>query len=87
MTNEESNIIIYTTTDGKASVALYTRDGKVWLSQKQIAELFGTSKQNIGQHIASILKDNELDQNQVVKNYFTTASDGKQYDVIYYSIE
>ncbi|MBQ0046794.1 MAG: virulence RhuM family protein [Prevotellaceae bacterium] len=87
MTNEESNIIIYTTTDGKASVALYTRDGKVWLSQKQIAELFGTSKQNIGQHIASILKDNELDQNQVVKNYFTTASDGKQYDVIYYSLE
>lgn len=59
----------------------------MWLNQQQIAELFGTSKQNIGQYIASILKDNELEQNQVVKNYFTTASDGKQYDVIYYSLE
>lgn len=87
MQNNESNIIIYTTQDGKASVALYTRDGKVWLNQQQIAELFGTSKQNIGQHIASILKDNELDANSVVKNYFTTASDGKQYDVVFYSLE
>ena len=87
MINNESNIIIYNTPDGKASVALYTRDGKVWLNQQQIAELFGTSKQNIGQHISSVLKDRELDANQVVKNYFTTASDGKQYDVIYYSLE
>lgn len=87
MVNNESNIIIYTTQDGKASVALYTRDGKVWLNQKQIAELFGTSKQNIGQHIASVLKDNELDADSVVKNYLTTAADGKQYDVIHYSLE
>lgn len=87
MQNNESNIIIYTTQDGKASVALYTRDGKVWLNQQQIAELFGTSKQNIGQHIASILKDSELDANSVVKNYLTTASDGKQYDIVFYSLE
>lgn len=87
MPNNESNIIIYTTQDGKASVALYTRDGKVWLNQQQIAELFGTSKQNVGQHISSILKDKELDTNSVVKNYFTTASDGKQYDVVFYSLE
>lgn len=87
MHNNESNIIIYNTSDGKASVALYTRDGNVWLSQKQIAELFGTSKQNVGQHISAILKDKELDESSVVKNYFTTASDGKQYDVIFYSLE
>lgn len=87
MHNNESNIIIYTTQDGKASVALYTRDGKVWLSQKQIAELFATSKQTISHHILNILKEGELPQNSVVKNYLTTASDGKQYDVIYYSLE
>ena len=87
MHNNESNIIIYTTQDGKASVALYTRDGKVWLSQKQIAELFATSKQAISHHIFNILKEGELPQNSVVKNYLTTASDGKQYDVIYYSLE
>lgn len=87
MPNNESNIIIYNTPDGKASVALYTRDGKVWLNQQQIAELFGTSKQTISYHILNILKEGELSQNSVVKNYMTTAADGKQYDVIYYSLE
>lgn len=87
MHNDESNIIIYTTTDGKASVALYTRDGKVWLSQKQIAELFGTSVPTVNAHISKILKEGELGANSVIRNYLTTASDGKQYDVIYYSLE
>lgn len=41
---------------------------------------------NVGQHISNILKENELDANSVVKNYFTTASDGKQYNVTYYSL-
>lgn len=57
------------------------------LNIDQIAELFVTSKQNIGQHISSELKDNELDENSVVKNYFTTASDGKEYNVAFYSLE
>lgn len=87
MQNNESNIIIYNTPDGKASVALYTRDGKVWLNQKQIAELFGTSVPTINAHISKILKEGELDVNSVIRNYLTTASDGKQYDVIYYSLE
>ena len=38
--NSQSNIIIYNTVDGKASVALYAKDGKIWLNQKQMAELF-----------------------------------------------
>lgn len=83
----ESNIIIYNTQDGKANVALLAKDGKVWMNQNQLAELFDTSKQNIGQHIASILEDKELDVNSVVKNYFTTAADGKQYEVMFYSLE
>lgn len=74
---EEKKIIIYNTQDGKASVSLLSKDGSVWMNQNQLAELFDTSKQNIGQHIASILEDNELDINSVVKNYFTTASDWK----------
>lgn len=87
MTNQPSNIIIYNTTDGKASVALYARDGKIWLNQQQMAELFGTSKQSISHHIINILKEKELDTNSVVKHYLTTASDGKQYDVVFYSLE
>ena len=72
-----SDIIIYNTQDGQASVALYAKDGDVWMNQNQLAELFDTSKQNIGQHINNILEDRELAQNSVVKNYFTTAADGK----------
>jgi hypothetical protein len=65
---DKQNIIIYNTQDGKASVSLLTKDGSVWMNQNQLAELFDTSKQNIGQHIANVLEDNELDAKTVVKN-------------------
>jgi hypothetical protein len=84
---ENNRIIIYNTSDGKASVSLFAKDGNVWMNQKQLAELFDTSKQNIGQHIANILKEGELDEHSVVKNYFTTASDGKQYEVTFYALD
>jgi hypothetical protein len=74
---EQNNIIIYTTQDGKASVALFARDGNVWMNQQQLAELFDTSKQNISLHIKNILEDSELNEKSVVKDYLTTASDGK----------
>ena len=58
------------------------RDGKVWLNQSQISDLFGTSVQNISYHIINILKDKELDENSVIKDYLITASDGKKYGEI-----
>ena len=82
-----NNLIIYKTPDGESAIALYAKDGSVWLNQNQLAELFATSKQNIGQHISTILEDKELSANSVVKNYFTTASDGKDYNVAFYSLE
>lgn len=82
----ESNLIIYKTADGKANIALYARDGDVWLSQAQMAELFATSKQNISSHVVSILNDKELQGNSVVKDYLTTAADGKQYQVKHYAL-
>ena len=82
--NEAQNLIIYNTKDGKASVALYAKDGQVWMNQNQLAELFDTSKQNISQHIISILKDRELNENSVVKNYLTTA-DYFEFRIIAYS--
>ena len=84
---EELNIIIYKTQDGKVKLSLYARDGSVWMNQNQIAELFDTSKQSISYHIINILEDNELDENSVVKNYLTTASDGKSYEVTFYSLD
>ncbi len=87
MNDDRQDIIIYNTADGKASVSLYAKDGMVWMNQNQLAKLFDTSKQNIGQHIANILKEQELEKYSVVKNFFTTAPDGKKYSVTFYSLE
>ena len=87
MDKEQHDIIIYSSPDGKTNVSLMTRDGKVWLNQSQISDLFGTSVPNICYHIANILKEKELDANSVIKNYLITASDGKKYNVICYSLE
>ena len=87
MSDQERNIIIYRTADGNASVALFAKDGKIWLNQQQMAELFATSKPNISMHIANILKENELTEDSVVKNYLTTAADGKNYNIVFYSLE
>jgi hypothetical protein len=85
--DDQQNIIIYRTADGRASVALYAKDGKIWLNQQQMAELFATSKPNISMHIANILKDKELCLDSVVKEFLTTAADGKNYNVVFYSLE
>ena len=87
MMDDQQNIIIYRTADGRASVALYAKDGKIWLNQQQMAELFATSKQLISHHIANILKERELNEISVVKQYLTTAADGKNYNVVFYSLE
>lgn len=81
------NLILYTSDDGKSTVSLFERDGSVWLNQSQMAELFATSKQNINMHIANILKDKELNADSVIKDYLTTAADGKNYTVKFYSLE
>jgi hypothetical protein len=87
MENNKQNIIIYKTADGKASVALYAKDGNIWMNQNQLAELFDTSKQNISLHIINILKEGELSKYSVVKDYLTTATDGKEYHVTFYSLD
>ena len=85
--NKKQNIIIYNTADGKASVSLYAKDGQVWMNQNQLAELFDTSVPNISIHISNILKDKELQANSVIKEYLTTAADGKDYSVTFYSLD
>jgi hypothetical protein len=84
---ENQNIIIYNTQDGKASVSLLTKDGTVWMNQNQLAELFDTSVPNISMHISNILNEKELSQDSVIKEYLSTAADGKNYTVTFYSLE
>ena len=85
MKNQE--IIIYNTDDGKASVSLMAKDGNIWLNQQMLAELFDTSIPNISMHISNILKENELESSSVIKDYLTTASDGKNYNITFYSLD
>jgi len=69
----DQNIIIYNSVDGKTSVALYAKDGNIWMNQNQLAELFDTSIPNVSMHISNILKEGELKENSVVKDYLITA--------------
>lgn len=80
------NIIIYKTADGKASVSLFTQNGEVWLNQKQLAELFATSRPNITTHISNLLKEKELEENSVCKEFLHTAADGKNYAITHYAL-
>ncbi|WP_323113637.1 virulence RhuM family protein [Pseudomonas guariconensis] len=74
-----SDLILYSTDDGLAQFTLREMGGQVWLTQLEIAELYQTSKQNIGKHIQGIIADGELATEAVVNQKFTTAADGKDY--------
>lgn len=80
-------MILYTTDDGLARITLKTIDNTVWLSQAEMAVLFDTSKQNISLHIQHVFQEDELFEEAVVKDYLTTANDGKNYLVKLYHLD
>lgn len=86
-TNQQSQIIIYQTEDGETRVEVRFEHENVWLTQKLIAELFGTTKQNVSLHLQNIFKDKELNQDSAVKDFLTAATDGKKYNTKMYSLE
>jgi hypothetical protein len=71
-----SDVILYTTEDGKTKIDLKLENGTVWLSQQQIADLFQTSKQNISKHILAIYEDQELDEGATVNQQLTVQTEG-----------
>lgn len=81
------DLIIYNTDDGQANVSLLAKDGTVWCTQAQMAELFQITKQSISHHLLNCFQDKELDENSVVKYYLTTAADGKKYNTAFYSLD
>lgn len=81
----KSDMVIYD--DGELELNVSVENETVWLTQKQIAELFGVTKQNISLHINRIFKDEELDENSVVKFFLTTAQDGKSYNTKHYNLD
>lgn len=78
---EESNSLpsrfaVFSTKDGKPSVVARFENDDVWLTQKHLAELFNTTKQNVNQHILAIYGSGELDRNRTVKKYLTVQTEG-----------
>lgn len=83
----KSEFLIYRADDGKIKIEVRLEDETIWLTQQMMAELFQTSKQNIGQHLKNIFDEDELVSNSVVKNFFTTAADGKKYKTNFYNLD
>lgn len=82
-----SNILIYKNENGNIKVDVLFKDKSLWLSQTQICEVFTKAKSTISEHIKAIFEEEELHKEAVVRNYRTTASDGKNYDVVYYNLD
>jgi hypothetical protein len=88
MAKEKNNkIIIYKTEDGKTKIEVKLDQETVWLSQKQMAELFDKDVRTVNEHIQNVFEEGELEQNSVIRNFRITASDGKQYNTKHYNLD
>ena len=73
--------------DGNNKIEVKVYKNTVWLNQKQLSELFGVSKATISEHIKNIFNEKELTSESVVRNFRTTAADGKNYNVDFYNLD
>ena len=85
-----SEILIYQSQDGKTKLEVTLENETLWLSQKQLCELFGKSKSTISEHIKAIFEDEELEKNSTVRNYRTVQKEGNrevERDIEYYNLD
>ena len=82
-----SEFLIYQAEDGKTQLSVVLENEELWLSQKQLTELFGKAKTTISEHIKHIFEDGELHEDSVVRFFRTTAADGKNYEVAHYNLD
>ena len=78
-----SNLILYRTEDGRTRIEVRLAEETVWMTQAAMAELYYGTKQNISLHLKNIFSEGELAEDRVVKEYLTTAADGKGYPQIF----
>jgi biotin operon repressor len=82
-----SEFLLYQSEDGRTKLSVVLEDETLWLSQKQLTDLFGKAKGTISEHIKHIFEDGELIENSVVRLFRTTAADGKTYEVAHYNLD
>lgn len=85
--NIDFQIILYQDPEGKTKIEVKLQNETVWLSQSQMTELFQKDKRTISEHIQNIFSESELEPNSVIRNYRTTASDGKSYNTQFYNLD
>ncbi|GHV35519.1 hypothetical protein FACS1894178_5260 [Bacteroidia bacterium] len=84
--NNKNEIILYQP-DSAIRLEVLVENETVWLTQAQMTVLFETTKQNISLHINNAFKEGEIEKISVVKDYLTTAIDGKNYNIKYYNLD
>jgi prophage maintenance system killer protein len=80
-------IVIYQSADGSIATEVRLQGENVWLSQKQMAELFDKNIRTVSEHIRNVFKEGELDEPAVIRNFRITAGDGKAYDTAHYNLD
>ncbi len=80
-------ILIYQNQEGSIKVDVSLEEETVWLTQAQLCVLFQKSKATVSEHIKNIFTEGEIDEKSVVRNFRTTASDGKNYDTYFYNLD
>ena len=83
----KTEFLLYRTEDGKIHIETRMENETVWLTQAQMCELFDKNKRTISEHIRNIFSEGELQEEQVVRKFRTTAADGKHYMVAYYNLD
>jgi hypothetical protein len=83
----KGEIIIYQTEEGKNELEVRLQDETIWLTQDQMASLFGKSKKTISEHINNLFKEAELEKESVIRKFRTAAKDGKPYNYDIYNLD
>ena len=84
---QQSNILLYSTPQGKVNIEVIFQNETFWLTQKRMSELFGVEVPAISKHLKNIFESNELSEISVVSKMETTATDGKLYLTTFYNID
>ncbi len=87
MSKENNQLIFYSTPQGNVKVEVVFESETFWLSQKRMAELFGVDVRTVNEHLKNIFKTGELNEDSVIRNFRTTAADGKTYDTKFYMLD
>ena len=82
-----SDLILYQTEDGRTRIQCWFENETVWLTQKQLAELFSKDVRTINEHIQNVFAEGELVADSVIRKFRITAADGKTYETQHYNLD